>query len=208
MHTEASGYLATLRFTVFLFCFAIGRTSRSSEENMGGIISSSLVPKSPRPNEGTPGNAGRESWNEIKAIGVDKLGMAVFEKLFEVDPKVFQMFKTFREDPNWRENKAFRSHCKLVMNVLGSAVVNDQSEEELRRTMHTIGSAHSIFEITREHFAVLNKELIVQLKLLLGDKFTPAVEKAWKNAAEKFSSAMIAAMEQGSVRQHGAESTK
>lgn len=155
---------------------------------------------SPRP-EGDP-NAAKESWEEIRKVGVDKVGVAVFEKLFHDDPESFQMFKTFRDDPNWKENKGFKSHSRLVMNVIGGAVAKDQGDEELRKIMLTIGSAHAAFAIKDIHFTIMRNELFVQLQLHLGSKFTPEVKAVWEHAYDAFVRAMKYAMTSGSVKQH------
>lgn len=167
---------------------------------MGGIIGSGRnnLMNSPRP-EGDPSEV-KNSWEEVRKIGADKIATAVFEKLFEMDPDSFQMFKTFRDDPNWRENKGFKSHSRLVLNVIGGAVVKDQGEEELKKIMLTIGSAHAMFDIKEVHFIIMKDELLVQLKLHLGDKFTPQVRMAWEHAYDAFVRAMKFAMVNGSVK--------
>jgi hemoglobin-like flavoprotein len=169
---------------------------------MGGIIGrgNSNLMNSPRP-EGSP-NAAKESWQEVRRIGIDKIGAAVFEKLFERDNEAFRMFKTFREDPNWKVNKGFISHSRIVLNVIGGAVAKEQDEEELRKIMLTIGSAHSVFPIKDIYFQIMKDELLLQLKLHLGPKFTSDVRIAWEHAYDTFVRAMKYSIVNGSVKQH------
>ncbi len=164
---------------------------------MGGIVGSFNLLISPRP-EGNP-NAAKESWEEVRRIGVDKIAVAIFEKLFEVHPDSFQMFKTFRDDPNWKENKGLKSHSKLVLNMIGGAVVKEQGEEDLKKSLLTIGSAHAVFPIKEVHFTVMKEELLVQLKIHL-TRFTPEVKAAWEHAFDAFVVAMVYTMENGSVK--------
>lgn len=170
----------------------------------GSNTSRDSANNSPRDVKGTGGkhphasDAIKESWQIIKKIGADVVGVAVFIKLFESDPQTFQMFKTFRDDQDWKDSKAFKFHSKAFINVIGSAVVNVQSEEEIGTTMHTIGAAHSLFDIRNEHFDILHDELIKQLRLHLQEKFTKEVEKAWNEAYEHVGHAMKFSMTHGS----------
>eukprot|EP01031_Cornospumella_fuschlensis_P030547 gene30547-36918_t len=143
----------------------------------------------------------KDSWQFVKKGGAEKLGMKLFIKLFEVDPETFQMFKTFREEENWQQSKAFTFHSKSFINVIGSAVNNHQGEAEVSRTMHTLGAAHSFFAIRQEHFDAIRAELLIQLRLLLDKQFTKDVEMAWMEAYDLVAKCMLHAMQHSSTRQ-------
>jgi hemoglobin-like flavoprotein len=164
---------------------------------MGGIVTKREGPKS-EPIEPVSVEQLKESWQAVKAYGVDKMGVLLFIKLFDSDPDTFSMFKTFRDEKDWKESKAFHFHSKAFLNVVGGALVNVQTEDALGKTMHTLGSAHSLFDIRKEHFEILKKELMIQLELLLKDKFTPGVRKEWTTAYENVMRAMMFSMSHAS----------
>lgn len=132
----------------------------------------------------------KDSWLAVKDIGVDIVGMGMFEKLFELEPQTRLMFKTFGEDPNWRNSTGFRFHSKTVLNVIGSALCNVQSEKALENTLRTVGSAHSLFEIHPRHYDILRDGLMEELERRLKDKFTPDIRKAWETAYDNVAIAM------------------
>lgn len=170
-----------------------GIVSRGSGQGQEGRASSST---NSRPRHASA--AVKESWDLVKKHGAEHVGMEIFLKLFDKYPAVFQMFKSFREEPNWRETKGFKFHSKTVVNVIGSAVVNVQTEEALRDTIHSVGTAHSFFDIRDEHFAFIKVELMVQLEGLLKEKFTAEVRTAWSTAYDHVMGAMVYAMKNNS----------
>jgi hemoglobin-like flavoprotein len=182
-----------------------GIVSRNNNPNSNSGTNSSSqnsATNSPRPNNGGKhphaSEPVKESWQIIKKIGAEVIGIAIFIKLFEKYPQTFQMFKTFREDESWKDSKAFKFHSKAFINVIGSALVNVQTEEEIGTTMNTIGAAHSLFDIRNEHFDLLKEELMKQLQLHLQDKFNKEIEKAWSEAYDHVGHAMKFAMTHGS----------
>ena len=172
---------------------------------MGGIVSRSATTtttnntsSSSTPHHASP--AVKESWDIIKKIGAEQIGMKVFIKLFDKFPEVFQMFKSFREEVHWKDTKGFKFHSKTVINVIGSAVVNVQSEEALRETIHSVGTAHSFFDIRDEHFEFIKHELLIELEAVLQEKFTTEVKRAWSIAYDNVMNAMVYAMKHSSTK--------
>lgn len=140
---------------------------------------------------GPASTAVKDSWKDIKKQGlVDTIGMAVFVKLFEHDPETFQMFKTFRDDKDWKEAKGFKFHSKTVINVIGNAVSNNQDEETVRDQFSAIGTAHSFFDIKPRHFDIMRDELLKQLELHLKTKFKSEVREAWSQGYDYVAIAM------------------
>jgi hemoglobin-like flavoprotein len=177
---------------------------------MGGIITSALQlsprasPRaSPRLINGASGpadpNALKESWQEVKKIGVEKIGAMMFIKLFELHPEAFQMFKTFRDQTEWKSSKALLSHSRLVLNVIGNALLASD-QKDLQTRMFTIGSAHAVFDIKEEYFIVMKAELINQLQSHLKEKFTKEVKFSWETAFDNFEKAMKTAMASTSTK--------
>lgn len=168
---------------------------------MGGSVSIFKAKSPAEPAEGSPeyDAAMKETWQIIKKQA-DVIGRAIFAKLFEEDPKTFQMFKSFRERMDWTESKGFKAHSRTVMNVIGSHVAKLQSEEELKTTIRTMGAAHSFFDITQRHFDIMRESLVEQLELHLKEKLTPNIKKGWLKAYDAVAVGILAGMKETSSR--------
>jgi hemoglobin-like flavoprotein len=171
---------------------------------MGGTVGilSSLSPLSSSSASASVSDAAaKESWLYIKKSNlIETIGKNIFTKLFEEDPKTFQMFKSFRDRMDWMDSKGFKSHSKIVMNVIGGAVAKVQTEENFQNTIHTMGTAHSLFGISPHHFDIMKAALIEQLQIHLQEKFTPGVRQAWIKAFDDVAVNMQNAMKEHSGR--------
>lgn len=120
-----------------------------------------------------------DSWSEVKAFGAERAGIVLFKRLFIRAPETFTQFSEFRDLPNWEESKEFKHHCRIVMNIVGTAVSLLKDPDSLDGTLEYLGLKHEGFNITQEHFDILGEELIYTLREALGPKLTPSVEQAW-----------------------------
>jgi hemoglobin-like flavoprotein len=154
---------------------------------MGGIVA--IFARSNAPHIKSSA-AGVESWKKVKELGVEKIGMAMFMHLYEKDPATFQMFKTFRDDTNWKESKGFKSHSKIVITVIGNAVGNETGESKMKTTLQNIGTAHSLFPIKPLHFDYMKEGMMQKLRASLGESFTEEVEASWSDSFDVFANAM------------------
>lgn len=120
-----------------------------------------------------------QSWGEVKAFGAERAGIILFKRLFIAAPETFLMFSDFKDIPNWEESREFKHHCRIVMNIVGTAVSLLKDPESLDGTLEYLGLKHEGFAITQQHFDILGVELIHTLREALGPKLTPGVEQAW-----------------------------
>lgn len=120
-----------------------------------------------------------DSWSEVKAFGAERAGIILFKRLFIAAPETFSQFSEFRDLPNWEDSKEFKHHCRIVMNIVGTAVSLLKDPDSLDGTLEYLGLKHEGFNITQEHFDILGVELIHTLREALGPKLTPPVEQAW-----------------------------
>lgn len=130
------------------------------------------------------------SWATIKKFGAEEAGVLLFLRFFEVAPDTLVMFKDFRDLPNWTESKEFRHHCKIWMNILGSAVGLLKDPDSVDSTLEYLGTKHQGFAITDKHFELLGIELMETFREILGHEMTSDVEQAWL-ALYKFMTKMI-----------------
>lgn len=135
-----------------------------------------------------------DSWNEVKAFGAERAGIVLFKRLFIAAPETFFMFSDFKDLPDWEESKQFKHHCRIVMNIVGTAVSLLKDPDSLDGTLEYLGMKHEGFAISRAHFDILGVELIHTLREALGSKLTPAVEQAWTQMFKYISEVIIKGM--------------
>lgn len=169
---------------------------------MGGILASAMKNKEDEALRAKIGLDTRqierivESWAEVKKFGTERAGIILFKRLFIAAPETFQTFVHFKDIPNWEESREFKHHCKIVMNILGSAVGLLRDPESLDSTLEYLGFQHEGFTITQEHFDIMGVELIHTLKEALGSKLTPDVEAAWLNMYTYITKIIVRGMNQ------------
>lgn len=152
---------------------------------MGGILASVMKNKEDEELKARIGMGTKDvqvivdSWAEVKAFGAERAGIILFKRLFIAAPETFGQFEDFRDLPDWENSKEFKHHCKIVMNIVGSAVSLLKDPDSLNSTLEYLGMKHEGFNITQQHFDILGVELIATLKEALGPKLTPAVQEAW-----------------------------
>lgn len=120
-----------------------------------------------------------DSWPEIKKFGTEKAGIVLFVRFFKVAPDTFSMFEDFKNIKEWEQSPEFRHHCKIVMNIVGSAVGLLKDPDSLESTLEYLGLKHDGFAITEKHFDLMGVELIETLRAAMGAKLTPELIDAW-----------------------------
>lgn len=120
-----------------------------------------------------------KSWEAVRKFGAEQAGIILFKKVFAAAPETLQMFEAFRDIPDYENSKEFKHHCKIVMNIVGSAVGLLRDPESLDSTLEYLGLKHDGFGITQAHFDLMGGLMMETLREAIGSKFTPAVEKAW-----------------------------
>jgi nitric oxide dioxygenase len=152
---------------------------------MGGILASVMKQKEEEVIQTHTGMTPKQidqvvhSWAEVKKFGAEKAGIILFKRFFIVAPETFKMFEDFRDEGNWEESKQFKHHCKIVMNIVGSAVGLLKDPESLDSTLEYLGMKHEGFEISAKHFELMGVELLETLREILKNDMTSEVENAW-----------------------------
>ena len=125
------------------------------------------------------------SWPLIDSYGPEKIGIAMFTGLFNTHPESFQMFRAFRDEPQWQTSPHFHHHCRVVVAVIGSSIKTLKNPEILCPHLQFLGTQHSVRGITLEHMACLGSEFMKALEGVLSPmgsaKWNDAIKKAWKD---------------------------
>jgi hemoglobin-like flavoprotein len=120
-----------------------------------------------------------DTWQDVKKFGQEEAGIVLFKKVFAAAPQTLRMFEEFRDIPNWQESDNFRHHCKIFMNIVGSAVSLLHDPDNLLGTLEYLGLKHEGFGITQEHFDLMEELWMDTFHEIMGSKFTPEVRDLW-----------------------------
>ena len=104
-----------------------------------------------------------------------------YKRLFERDPGLRALFPN---DMLTQGNK--------LMQFLGLAVVSLNKLEQLRPALRTLGARHVAYGVLDEDYDTVGRALLWTLERMLGDAFTPDLEKAWIEVYEMISDEMKA----------------
>jgi hypothetical protein len=63
----------------------------------------------------------QKSWEEVKKLGLENVGVLLFKNIFTSAPSALSFF-SFKDLPNLYESKAFKRHGKSVVTTVGAAV--------------------------------------------------------------------------------------
>ena len=125
----------------------------------------------------------QESWKKVLPIAPQAADM-FYKTLFDLSPAVKSLFKG---DITEQGSK--------LMAMLDSAIKLLDKPEKLLPALQKLGQRHLAYGVEARHYDVVGEALLTTLASGLGDDFTPAVKKAWAQAYQTLSSAMIAAAE-------------
>jgi hemoglobin-like flavoprotein len=94
-----------------------------------------------------------------------------YDRLFELNPSLRQMFHTSRED-----------QARKLAQALTVVVRSIDRPDQLRGAVEALGRRHAGYGVRDEHYATVGSALLWTLEKGLGDAFTPDVEQAWTTA--------------------------
>jgi hemoglobin-like flavoprotein len=95
-------------------------------------------------------------------------GTSIFyDRLFELDPSLRQLFRTSREEQE-----------RVLANTL-TVVVKSLHRPELRGAIETLGRRHTGYGVRDEHYTTFGAALLWTLETGLGEAFTAEIRGAW-----------------------------
>lgn len=139
-------------------------------------------------------------WSKLRTVKKYKEqgGIILFQNLFEMCPQVKVLFG-FPIDVDPRSNellksKRFALHASFLMEMMEKTVqMLGDDNETLTKNLTELGQKHVSFGVTPQYFPYMTDALLVMLKELLGDQFTPDDKEAF----ETVMAVLIADMVQG-----------
>jgi hemoglobin-like flavoprotein len=109
----------------------------------------------------------QESFATIAPIA-DDAAMLFYQKLFELDSSLRQMFRGDMAEQR-----------KKLMQMLTAAVKGLDRVEQLLPVVQDLGRRHAGYGVTEQHYETVGAALLWTLEMGLGRAFTDEVKEAW-----------------------------
>jgi hemoglobin-like flavoprotein len=134
----------------------------------------------------------QDSFRLIQPI-IDDAAILFYERLFELDPALRQMFHRPR-----------REQARLLAQTLTVVVKGIDRPARLRGAVEALGQRHAGYGVRDEHYETVAQALLWTLEMGLKDAFTPEVREAWVAAYGwlAFTMQRAAAAHREDARQH------
>ncbi|KAK3093481.1 hypothetical protein FSP39_016261 [Pinctada imbricata] len=133
----------------------------------------------------------KQSW-KFFGNDLDGVGLEVFQRLFEMQEHLKKLFASMSSQKNGHhmfiDDDKLRSHGKIVMEALGSAVESLDDSVFLTNLLIAMGTKHSVYDVKTDMVVYFWPAIRDTMKDKLGDDFTPEVERAWSHVFEYIAS--------------------
>ena len=123
----------------------------------------------------------QESWRSVMAQ-CDEAAHAFYQNLFELRPEYQLLFKG---------NVAEQGH-KLIR-MVEMAVTGLRQFDMVVPALETLARRHLNYQVTEEMYGPMGEALLATLRQLLGARFTPEVEDAWREMYQTLARLMTSA---------------
>lgn len=98
----------------------------------------------------------------------EQAGALFYDKLFERDPTISQLFHV-----------DMAAQSRRLMQMIGDAVALLDQPGTLDRALAALGQRHAGYGVRDDHYATVGGALLDTLSAALGEGFTPAMREAW-----------------------------
>ena len=102
------------------------------------------------------------SWQLVEAMGLETVGCLLFKNIFALAPEALQLF-SFREEKDLYNSKAYKKHCRFVMEAIRAAVEELDDADALVRQLKRLGKSHTGLGVVSVHYDVVGKALMQTL---------------------------------------------
>jgi hemoglobin-like flavoprotein len=108
-----------------------------------------------------------QAWAQL-APNAEFVGMAFYDRLFALDPRLRRLFRGERSE-----------QAKKLMQMLAAAIGLLRRPEQLLPVLEQLGRRHAGYGVVDAHYALVGQALLQTLEAGLGADFTPAQREAW-----------------------------
>ena len=110
----------------------------------------------------------------------DQIAKSFYARLFEVTPHLQKLF-----------TGDMHRQGAMLMTSLELAVSNLDNPENILPAIQALGERHMSYGVKAEYYPLAREAYLWALEEHLGEKFTPALQKAWVEAFDALTEAMI-----------------
>jgi hemoglobin-like flavoprotein len=123
----------------------------------------------------------QESWRYVM-VQYDEAARAFYENLFELRPEYQFLFKADVADQG-----------RELIRMIGLAVTGLRKFDLVTPALETLARRHLNYQVTEEMYGPMGEALLATLRQLLGARFTPEVEDAWREMYQTLARLMTSA---------------
>jgi len=125
----------------------------------------------------------RETWASVGALGPDKVGVLLFQNIFDAAPGAAALF-SFGREPDFKldnlgENPAVVKHATGVVDTVSAAVGLLDDLPTLGPVLVDLGARHITYSVEAVHYPVVGGAFLKTLELGLGEAYTSEVADAY-----------------------------
>jgi hemoglobin-like flavoprotein len=124
----------------------------------------------------------QQGFDQIEPVA-ERVGLALYEQLFALDPSLRQLFKG-----------DITRQAGLIMAEVGVVVRSLDDLGPVLSRIEALGRRHASYGVESRYFSVAGPVLLDALQAELGPAFTEEARSAWATAYTTLTDAMITAM--------------
>lgn len=119
-----------------------------------------------------------ETWKHLE---IDKLGVQVYIRMFQMDPNMRQLF-SFKDDV-LEESMGLKRHSGILMRTIETSLASAENMEKFVPYLTSLAQRHAQYGLRPGYFNTLGKSLILTIEESLEskNKCTDEVKQAWES---------------------------
>ena len=119
------------------------------------------------------------TWASVQGLGLQAVGILLFETLFEQQPGALALFPRFNQEPNMYGSSLFKAHVLGVVTTVDTAIGMLNDLPALVPVLQALGKAHIKYGVKPPHYDLVGTAFLTTLSKGLGDACTPEVAEAY-----------------------------
>lgn len=120
----------------------------------------------------------RSTFEQLRPI-TKGVGLAFYERLFELDPALRPLF-----------GASLENQATMFVTALNMVVLELVEQGVVPPSVRALGARHVNYGVEERHYTTFGEALLGTLGQLLGERFTPEVREAWSEAYDTLAAAM------------------
>lgn len=124
----------------------------------------------------------KQTWTKVAALHPNTVGGLFYNRLFEIDPELKQMF-----------HNPMPEQSKKLLSMIGYVIVKLDRLEDVIDEVGKLARRHVQYGVQNEHYNIVGEALLWTLEKGLGESWTEEVRESWVRCYTTLATAMITA---------------